>query len=336
MNGVMKSYDYIHDNEEWLETAVNSVVVYEHIPYNAPAMTNIYEEVNLSDTTSITSNSQLGYWNIFDCTYGSCQRTYGYIKSSDALPADVKYFSIAMDDTKQIVATSVMTANTCTSASDVGKLLTDGKLCVVGDASSAIEASMENENYLLSNASGNIFANSASNTNMVIKATGTSFTLAYTEDFNLYTVDNGVISDTVAADFTGEKRNKVGLFKCNSNGVCKNTSGYVYSGTEFFSTSETLGVTVCTVYASTNCSSHVGEFIQEGGKKYFCVGPSERVEAVTADDQYYIVGSVVNNSKVASNQMVKLAPNYIVLDEKFDGKFFIFFFLITFYFLFFF
>lgn len=294
--------------------------MYKNLKDRNGLYSNIYEEVSLADTTAVTAQD-IGSWNIFDCTDGKCKRTYGYIKSGDALPADTKYFSFASTGENNIVD---FTGVQCATADDIGNLLTNGELCTQG-ANTPVKKAMTSSALLISNEQSNIFASSESSTSIVIKATTSSFTLDYTDRFNLYKVDSNAITTPDHADFDdASKRAKIGLFECADNGICKNVSGYAYDaeGALYYDIGNTLGATETTDTANAECTNYIGKFIKISNRKYLCVSSTEKVELpiLGSDVQSYILGEVASGSKLESNKMIRMTSTTIVVDKSYEGK----------------
>jgi hypothetical protein len=299
-----------------------TIGAYERCKDKEENFINVYKKFDLSDTSTITEDSDVENWALFDCTSGSCTPTYGYIKSSDASP---KYFSLAVDGTNSIVTDAILTSNACAAATNTGLLFDDSgtkKLCVDGTAETVVKVAMADSSLVsLSIAKPNVFAASEKGKTVIVKVKESTFTLSHSTDpYNVYKLDSGVITAAVSGDFTdATKLAKLGIYKCDGD-VCENVSGYAFS-TTYYAFGNTLGGTEVP-NTITSCNGNVGKVATIGAKKYLCLTGSDKVDVTTpaAGPNYYVVGTVASDSKLAANKMVKITDTYIVTDERWDGQ----------------
>lgn len=312
------------------------IVVYKRLKDQSDNYVNIFKKFDLTaDAASITSDDIVD-WFMFDCSSG-CKRTYGYIKTTGA---NSKTFSIPYSGSNSIVTAEIMAANACTAATDIGKLLTGGLLCMLNHATagSQIKPDMSTANgkiYLLSNENSNIFTSSSTGTSIVIKGTSSSFTLSHVDTFNVYKIIDNQITVYVSltkTDFTTTgTAQKIGLYQCNSN-VCKGISGYIYETTDsiYYSVGSTPGVTAVSpsgidMTSNSYCSSKVGHLIKDQANPsnlYLCLGDASSVLIPAAGIEYYKVNNISTNSKLASNKMAMVNANkYIVVDGTLEGNY---------------
>lgn len=311
-----------------VDTDIDDIHTYEQLKDKSGNYVNVYEKVDLSNTSSITEDEDLAYWSIFDCTDGECQKTYGYLESSDASP---QYFSIAYNGTNAIVPSATLTANGCAAATDVGVLLDDSstiKLCVNHSPVTKIELSQTT--YLMSNANPNVFAASSEGSQIILRVETGSITLKLSDPFNLYKVTTNKLEVPVKADFTDTdvKAKTIGLFKCNSDHTCENVSGYAYEITDskYYSIVSTLGATAydlgdpIDVSGNNHCSGKVGLLVKKQGTQdvYLCLDSNESIQVPTVTGNF-VIGNVNTNSKLASGKMIQITSSLIVVDKSFEG-----------------
>jgi len=230
-----------------------------------------------SSTTTTIADSDLENTVIYNCDSSSCSQTYGYIKRG------LDYYKIAKGGGNAKITSSL---GTCTSETNIGNLITDGKLCINGVTTDAISLASAGEKkvYLMKNIASNIFTNAASadaSKYIVIIATENSFTLSSISPLTISSGNHVFDTDTfteinltTANSVTTTNLAKLAMYNCD--GVCKLIYGYIINSSKYYKIASDGNAEVTdTTY------SNVGNLLTTGE---LCLDTTGPITASTAGD----------------------------------------------------
>jgi len=288
----------------------NGIKVYEAID-----STNIFTVVTSPETTSEETN--IGSWALFDCTNGACDRTYGYFKSGSNVLA-ISY----QENSNTLLTPTIMATKTCTESSNVGNILTDGKLCVINNSDSESQKTYDmadDVRYALSNSNSNIFAPSSQGSLLIIKGTMKSFTLSTVDKYNVVSVDKGTgeVGDPDYSDNTSKAN--VSILKCSEGNICNRVSGYTKDASDnYYSINVSTGASSENPTESTCSSSNAGSIILKGGIKILCLGSGSSIQIPEGKGRFVL--GTASSGVLTTGKLININPNYIVVDDVIEGN----------------
>lgn len=187
--------------------------------------------INLGAATSQINNKD--NLMLYHCSKGStnvlkCSRTYGYINDKYDSTRD-DYYAISADGTVTKYASGSGLEASCSSGSNTGKLSTNKKLCLFGEAASPIESNVITTpgTYIMNNVEGNVFTNGlgatdgSSGKSIVIKSNGTIMYLV-SDDYDYCFDEHDVATPTFEEFCNNQAESCSNKAECSST-LCKRT-----------------------------------------------------------------------------------------------------------------
>jgi len=247
---------------------------------------------------------------LFNCDTSTnvCKQTFGYIKSKGDNPT---YYSFNSDKTNIVIYS---TTSSCATDTDIGKLQTDGNLCLIDNEYGIMKDSNE---YVISIKSDNIFLKITDNKNIVIKATNSAF---YYDNFcseDIVLTTKGSVIKTTA--IKNDNETSLVAYSCNINGICTQVGGFVTNGSnEYFKLN--IDRSLSEVASLNNDCNNINQLIT-GGKLCVNNNINYALSFLTTDNltKYYM-------SIDGSTHSLIIAKKNIFIIREVSGNYFLIFF----------
>jgi len=250
---------------------------------------------------------------LFNCDTSTnvCKQTFGYIKSNDSPPT---YYSFKENKTNIVIYS---TTASCATDTDIGKLQTDGNLCLIDNEYGIMKDSNE---YVISIKSDNIFLKITDNKNIVIKATNSAFYYDNfcSEDIILTRKASKIETTTI----TDSDISNLVAYSCNINGICTQVGGFVTDGSSKYYKLENSSNNQSTEVTSSlnNDCNNINQLIT-GGKLCVNNNINYALSFLTTDNltKYYM--SIDKNT----HSLIIAKKNIFIIREVSGNYFLIFF-----------